>query len=237
MIFWWYVSWFLKFDEYEWGLRLAQFSRGLQTLCTHMTVCIVFASNHFSMFFHFNKRFVNLKIIMIRASEWHVLKLRQQYYLASKIFPIAIIILWIWNLFALPKSLALWLSCPLTHLKTDEKSMKIPREIYFPNKAEFAFFHTGRGVTRQISRIILHPDYEEKSKNNDIALLELEKPVQFTKYIRPICIHKSSGYPERWAKCFVSGWGRVINEFGPTANRLKELEVRANWWLSISWNH
>ena len=36
--------------------------------------------------------------------------------------------------------------------------------------------------------LMLHPDYEEEGKINDIAFLFLKRPVTYTDQIRPICL-------------------------------------------------
>ena len=34
----------------------------------------------------------------------------------------------------------------------------------------------------------IHPEYSEKEKHNDIAIVALARNVKFSKYIRPICL-------------------------------------------------
>uniref|UniRef100_A0A3Q4BMN1 Peptidase S1 domain-containing protein n=1 Tax=Mola mola TaxID=94237 RepID=A0A3Q4BMN1_MOLML len=41
-------------------------------------------------------------------------------------------------------------------------------------------------VSRRVSRIILHPNYDRRNNDNDIALLRLSSSVTFTDYIRPV---------------------------------------------------
>lgn len=37
-----------------------------------------------------------------------------------------------------------------------------------------------------VKSITIHPDY--KVSENDIAVIELERPVQFTNWVRPVCL-------------------------------------------------
>ena len=37
-------------------------------------------------------------------------------------------------------------------------------------------------------KLIIHPNYDEKKIENDIALIQLEKPVKFSKYVQPACL-------------------------------------------------
>lgn len=55
-----------------------------------------------------------------------------------------------------------------------------------------------------------HPDYNQISIHNDLALIHLPSPVEFNDIIRPICLpaHHESG--EAWANedAIASGWGK-----------------------------
>ncbi|XP_054734614.1 uncharacterized protein LOC129242079 [Anastrepha obliqua] len=72
-----------------------------------------------------------------------------------------------------------------------------------------------------------HPNYGGSDRHNDIAILYLEKNVDFTDYICPICLLTSEklrtksyvGYHP-----FVAGWGRTT-EGGPSSNILQELQI------------
>ncbi|XP_053329469.1 coagulation factor IX [Spea bombifrons] len=67
---------------------------------------------------------------------------------------------------------------------------------------------------REVAKIIVHPTYNaSRSKfNNDIALLELEKPLELNDYVRPICIGNKD-FTESLMKSqqfsIVTGWGDV----------------------------
>ncbi|KAF2885417.1 hypothetical protein ILUMI_20762 [Ignelater luminosus] len=58
----------------------------------------------------------------------------------------------------------------------------------------------------RIAKIFPHPFYDSKTKNNNIALLLLEKGITFTKEIRPICLPPENlPAPEEGAKLTVAG--------------------------------
>ena len=41
----------------------------------------------------------------------------------------------------------------------------------------------------QVEKIFIHPDYNYPSViNNDIAVLKLQSPIQFNKYVSPVCL-------------------------------------------------
>lgn len=44
-----------------------------------------------------------------------------------------------------------------------------------------------------ITTIAIHPEYSERTRQNDIALLRLAVPLKFGPYVAPICLPKSAG--------------------------------------------
>ena len=56
---------------------------------------------------------------------------------------------------------------------------------------------------------IKHPDYNTDTLKNDIALLKLEKPVQFNDKIQPVCLPtKLNAQPGRVG--MVTGWVKLL---------------------------
>lgn len=57
-----------------------------------------------------------------------------------------------------------------------------------------------------IAERIKHPDYTNRFKYNDIALIRLDASVKFNEYIRPACLpeYSSTGF-----NAFATGWGRI----------------------------
>ncbi|XP_061447057.1 serine protease 55-like isoform X3 [Rhineura floridana] len=64
-------------------------------------------------------------------------------------------------------------------------------------------------VTRWVRKIHIHPEYNTRTYNNDIALLLLERPVPYSLYHSPLCMPDHSIVPDdnMWEGCFVAGWG------------------------------
>lgn len=68
---------------------------------------------------------------------------------------------------------------------------------------------------------------------NDIALMRLEKPLFFNRWVRPICMpgKGKSSLEDDWVwgpagktKCTTLGWG-AIREKGPDPDNLKDVEI------------
>ncbi|KAG9349643.1 hypothetical protein JZ751_028091 [Albula glossodonta] len=79
----------------------------------------------------------------------------------------------------------------------------------------------------QVAEMVLHKDYVVKTADNDIALLRLEDPIQFSPYAVPVCLpQRELAEWELWAVSLhtVSGWGRR-SEGGPTSRILRKLDV------------
>ncbi|XP_027143408.1 chymotrypsin-like protease CTRL-1 [Larimichthys crocea] len=80
-------------------------------------------------------------------------------------------------------------------------------------------------VSRNINQIVLHPSYNPllNDKDNDIALLRMESSVNFTLYIRPVCLAAEGSTFHTGISSWVAGWGR--NSTGFYSNILQEVNV------------
>ncbi|NP_956439.2 ovochymase-1 precursor [Danio rerio] len=74
----------------------------------------------------------------------------------------------------------------------------------------------------QVQKIFSHKNYNQKTNENDIALLKLQSPLVFSKFVRPIGVFNNDLPP--LVTCTVTGWGSVT-ENGPQASRLQEVNV------------
>ena len=71
--------------------------------------------------------------------------------------------------------------------------------------------------------MILHSQYDPRSMRNDIAMIMLDDPLRFNRWVRPICLPGPDllgpmwrNKPEPNSTCIAIGWG-AVKEFG--ANR------------------
>ncbi len=72
-------------------------------------------------------------------------------------------------------------------------------------------------VARSISAVIINPNSVDIDiRNNDIALLHLSSPIDFTDYVRPACVQVEPNEVE-YQTCWVAGWGALgtATDFDP----------------------
>merc|ERR1712223_1222684 len=70
------------------------------------------------------------------------------------------------------------------------------------------------GKLIKVKKMTLHPDYNSRTIDNDIAVLELAEDLTFTKKIKPACLPSSDTKDYSGIASAVSGWGGTIG-YGP----------------------
>ncbi|XP_020779873.1 chymotrypsin-like protease CTRL-1 isoform X2 [Boleophthalmus pectinirostris] len=81
-------------------------------------------------------------------------------------------------------------------------------------------------VNRSVSQIIVHPDYNSTTFQNDIALMKLSNPITYTDYIRPVCLAANSSLFYNNTKCWATGWGRLSKDEPLVGyDRLQEVQI------------
>ncbi|KAJ6663784.1 hypothetical protein lerEdw1_009863 [Lerista edwardsae] len=58
------------------------------------------------------------------------------------------------------------------------------------------------------SLVIRHPNYNDKTQDNDIMLVKLAQPARFNQYVSPIQLPNSCPVAGTW--CLTSGWGNLL---------------------------
>ncbi|XP_050406249.1 MAM and LDL-receptor class A domain-containing protein 2 isoform X2 [Patella vulgata] len=115
-------------------------------------------------------------------------------------------------------------------------------------KLEFSFIDIVLGATklaakesmqvkRKIKRLVLHNHiFHER---NDIALIQLNRPVEYTDYVRPICLPDATEKFTRSNQCYAVGWGMKAWNTS-FSNRLQQAKMTL--WdtkkcnSSLAWN-
>ncbi|XP_061312403.1 acrosin-like isoform X1 [Pezoporus flaviventris] len=78
---------------------------------------------------------------------------------------------------------------------------------------------------RKIRKLIAHPYYSRVTEENDIALLELDRPLQCNDYIQLICVPDMSIRVSQLTDCYISGWGSRKAKSASSATVLQEAKV------------
>ncbi|XP_030056813.1 ovochymase-2 isoform X2 [Microcaecilia unicolor] len=77
---------------------------------------------------------------------------------------------------------------------------------------------------RSVKQIILHPEFNILTMEQDIALLQLSEPFQFTAYVRPACLPANGSVVQPSSLCVVTGWGAQERD-RKYPSKLQQLEV------------
>lgn len=62
---------------------------------------------------------------------------------------------------------------------------------------------------RNVSRIVMHPNFNPATFDNDVALLQLSSPIAFSSYVTPVCLAAPLSTWNAGTSCWVTGWGRI----------------------------
>uniref|UniRef100_A0A3B3I9T3 Peptidase S1 domain-containing protein n=1 Tax=Oryzias latipes TaxID=8090 RepID=A0A3B3I9T3_ORYLA len=81
-------------------------------------------------------------------------------------------------------------------------------------------------VSRTITTLIVHPNFNSATQNNDIALLQLSSPVTFTNYITPVCLPSTGSTFYSGVNTWVTGWGTIRSGVSlPAPQTLQEVQI------------
>ncbi|KAM4611631.1 chymotrypsin-like protease CTRL-1 [Polymixia lowei] len=66
-------------------------------------------------------------------------------------------------------------------------------------------------VSRNVTRIVCHRGYNPSTFNNDICLLKLSEPVNFTDFVRPVCLAAANSTFYNGTDSWLTGWGHTAS--------------------------
>uniref|UniRef100_A0A3B3D656 Prostasin-like n=1 Tax=Oryzias melastigma TaxID=30732 RepID=A0A3B3D656_ORYME len=92
------------------------------------------------------------------------------------------------------------------------------------NLGETQINNSPNSVSRSVSQIIVHPNYNSQSQENDVSLLKLSSSVTFNNYISPICLAAAGSDFPGGTTAWVTGFG-TLTEGGSVASTLQEVSV------------
>ncbi|NWV76377.1 ACRO protein, partial [Dasyornis broadbenti] len=78
----------------------------------------------------------------------------------------------------------------------------------------------------RLRRILAHREYDMDSERNNIALLELEQPVECSDYIQLACVPDSSLAVAELRTCYIAGWRATPDSVLTPGVVLQEAKVR-----------
>ncbi|XP_035693354.1 trypsin-like [Branchiostoma floridae] len=76
----------------------------------------------------------------------------------------------------------------------------------------------------QVKRVVQHEDYDDRTIDNDIALLELETPITIGSHVGTVNLPDAESDVSGGTTCTVTGWGRT-SEGGSLARVLQKVDV------------
>ncbi|KAL3986554.1 KRAB domain-containing zinc finger protein [Sarotherodon galilaeus] len=80
-------------------------------------------------------------------------------------------------------------------------------------------------VSRTVTKIITHPNYNSITYNSDICLLQLSSSVTFNNYISPVCLAASNSTFYSGVNTWVTGWGSTGETVSLPSPNLMEVQV------------
>uniref|UniRef100_A0A3B3HAX1 Peptidase S1 domain-containing protein n=1 Tax=Oryzias latipes TaxID=8090 RepID=A0A3B3HAX1_ORYLA len=64
-------------------------------------------------------------------------------------------------------------------------------------------------VSKTVSQIIVHENYNKQTQDNDVSLLKLTSPVTFNDYISPVCLAEQGSNFPGGTTVWVTGFGTL----------------------------
>lgn len=105
------------------------------------------------------------------------------------------------------------LTSSLARVRLGEYDVSTTMDCVWENKGDPGYLrHCNNELTVVgIDKYIVHPGYDYRpvpfdARSHDIALLRLKYPVQFSDYIKPVCLPSDESAPNE-AKFLAAGWG------------------------------
>ncbi|XP_072232995.1 chymotrypsin-like protease CTRL-1 [Leuresthes tenuis] len=102
-----------------------------------------------------------------------------------------------------------------------------------PSNINYSVIHLGldklagpnpNEVNRTLERVVCHPAYDSFTFDNDICLLKLSAPVNFTDYIQPVCLASKHSTFHDGVMTWVTGFG-LTSSSGSPPETLQEVDV------------
>ncbi|XP_072783689.1 acrosin-like [Taeniopygia guttata] len=99
---------------------------------------------------------------------------------------------------------------------------------------------------RRIKKLVRHEHYNPSDKSNDIALLQLSKPVDCNPYVQLACVADPALSLSELQNCWVAGWGATAARSQTSSDILQEAKVQlidvqlcnsSGWYAGVVHTH
>ncbi|XP_062345298.1 acrosin-like [Cinclus cinclus] len=85
----------------------------------------------------------------------------------------------------------------------------------------------GYGVqVRHVKQVLIHPYYNPDDMSYDIAVMELDHPVQCSPYIQLACVADATLRVSELQNCWIAGWGSTAARAQQSSDHLQEAKVQ-----------
>ncbi|CAL8264585.1 unnamed protein product [Gadus morhua 'NCC'] len=81
-------------------------------------------------------------------------------------------------------------------------------------------------TVRRVSRVLVASGYKSPERGSDLALVQLDGPVEWSEYVRPVCLPDTGVRFPGGRPCYVTGWGHIRQGVSlPGVGTLQEVMV------------
>ncbi|XP_048848170.1 serine protease 33-like isoform X2 [Brienomyrus brachyistius] len=82
-------------------------------------------------------------------------------------------------------------------------------------------------VSSRVRRVVVPAGYTNPQEGQDVALVQLATPVQWSNWIQPVCLPSDGAVFPNGIQCYVTGWGHIREGVSlPGVGTLQEVQVR-----------
>ncbi|XP_071304512.1 acrosin-like [Agelaius tricolor] len=79
---------------------------------------------------------------------------------------------------------------------------------------------------RNVKKVVIHRNYKRSDMSNDIALMQLDRPVLCSSYIQLACLAEPTLSVSELRNCWIAGWGATTARSLDSADHLQQAKVK-----------
>ncbi|NXL14382.1 ACRO protein, partial [Setophaga kirtlandii] len=79
---------------------------------------------------------------------------------------------------------------------------------------------------RNVKKVVIHRNYKRSDMSNDIALMQLDRPVLCSSYTQLACLAEPTLSVSELRNCWIAGWGATTARSLDSADRLQQAKVK-----------